>query len=97
MDEYPYKKKPKKKVENIIFWSIVIFLFLYMFFRTEIVSDTKLCSKCQNLEDCEKQCIKYCLVRYTDVVTTIGYNNNSGISCGCRCNSNLHILVDSFL
>jgi len=97
MDEYPYKKKHKKKIENIIFWIIVLLLFLYMFFRTEVVSDTELCLRCENPEDCEKECIKFCLARVTDIVTTTGYSNNSSIYCECKCNSNLHTIVDSFL
>ena len=97
MDESSSKKKPKKKIDNIIFWTIVILLFLYMFFRTEIQLDSEPCSKCSIPEDCEKQCIKFCLIRITDIVTTIGYSNSSGIYCGCKCNSNLHTIADTFL
>ena len=97
MDEYPFKKTKKKKIENIIFLIVIILLFLYMLFRTEIISGTRLCTTCENSEACEDVCIKYCLLRICDRVTAIGYRNNSSIYCGCICNSNVHLLVDRFL
>jgi len=95
MDENPYKKK--RKIENIIFWISILSLLLYLIFRTEIVSDPHLCLSCSKPEDCEKVCLKYCLTRITDSITSVGYENNSNIYCSCTCNSNLHKFVDRFL
>jgi hypothetical protein len=87
----------KRKIENIVFWVAIAFLILYLVFRTEIVSEPKLCTKCETQEDCESVCVKYCVLRLTDQITSKGELKNNSIYCTCKCNTHIHKWVDSFL
>jgi hypothetical protein len=100
MDEevhYPYKKKPKKRIGNILFWLVIIGIFSYLIFRTEINSAQETCISCSEPEDCQDICVSYCLSHFTDIITTNGMRNQSAVFCQCNCNSNLHVIVDRFL